>query len=242
MAPVVVILMFLVVAAVMLVVAAHGQRLERERTAMLAALSAERGWAFAPAKDRRTPRDYRRFELFTRGHSRSAFNTMRGSIDVWTMPVRFQMGDYTYSITTSNGKSSSTRTYEVSYVLLELPFAGVPDLTIRPEGVLDSMAQALGFQDIDFEDVEFSRRFVVQSADKRFAYDLCHPRMIEFLKARMERDDALVIRDGAMCFWGRERWDAPTFVGWVATLHEFFGLWPSHVVRDLGGAPATERA
>ena len=35
--------------------------------------------------------------------------------------------------------------------------------------------------DIDFESAEFSRKFVVRSPDKKFAYDFCNARMIEYL-------------------------------------------------------------
>jgi hypothetical protein len=43
--------------------------------------------------------------------------------------------------------------------------------------------QAFGYDDIDFESHEFSRKFCVRSKDKKFAYDVCHARMIEYLLA-----------------------------------------------------------
>ena len=63
------------------------------------------------------------------------------------------------------------------------PFRNVPDLLIRPEGFFDKVAGAFGFDDIDFESEEFSRAFFVKSSDKRFAYDVLHPRMLELLMA-----------------------------------------------------------
>src|ERR1035441_7551738 len=50
--------------------------------------------------------------------------------------------------------------------------------------VLGKMAAALGLEDdIKFESAEFARTYRVQSKDKRFAYDVCNPQMIEYLLA-----------------------------------------------------------
>ena len=56
-------------------------------------------------------------------------------------------------------------------------------LTIAREGVFSKIAQAFGYDDIDFESHEFSRKFCVRSKDKKFAYDVCNARMIEYLLA-----------------------------------------------------------
>ncbi len=55
------------------------------------------------------------------------------------------------------------------------------------------------YGDISFESNEFSRRFRVKSRDKKFAYDVCHPRMIDFLLAnddltvQIRRDELTLI-------------------------------------------------
>lgn len=56
-------------------------------------------------------------------------------------------------------------------------------MKIGPEGFFSKIAQAIGFDDIDFESHEFSRQFCVRSSDKKFAYDFCNARMIEYLLA-----------------------------------------------------------
>jgi hypothetical protein len=43
------------------------------------------------------------------------------------------------------------------------------------------VAQAFGYDDIDFESHEFSRKFCVRSQNKKFAYDFCNAKMIEYL-------------------------------------------------------------
>ena len=64
-----------------------------------------------------------------------------------------------------SGKSTQTHTYRFSYLIAHVPFAGVPALLNRREGMFDKIAGAFGFDDIDYESAEFSRRFQVKSAD-----------------------------------------------------------------------------
>jgi hypothetical protein len=54
-------------------------------------------------------------------------------------------------------------------------------LRISPETAASKLAQALGYEDIDFDSVEFSDAFCVRSPDRKFAYDVCHPRMMTYL-------------------------------------------------------------
>jgi hypothetical protein len=57
-----------------------------------------------------------------------------------------------------------------------------PQLTIGPENFAVKFAETLGVtNDIKFESAEFSQRFRVHSADKKFAYDVCNQKMMEYL-------------------------------------------------------------
>jgi hypothetical protein len=69
-----------------------------------------------------------------------------------------------------------------SCFILRLP-RSVPRLTIAGEELSSKIAQAFGYDDIDFESHEFSRKFCVRSPDKKFAYDICNARMMEYLLA-----------------------------------------------------------
>jgi hypothetical protein len=61
-----------------------------------------------------------------------------------------------------------------------------PDLTIRREGFFTRVAEVFGYQDIKFESAEFSKTFCVRSDDKKFAYDVCHAKMMEYLLANRD--------------------------------------------------------
>ena len=115
---------------------------------------------------------------------------------------------------------------------MHLPFGMTPDLLIRPEGLFDKIKGAFGFDDIDFESEEFSRRFHVKSSDRRFAYDVLHPRMMEFLLA--VRPVMIDIERGRCCLSdGGRCWKPEGFASRIAFLREFFDRWPDHLTASL---------
>ena len=71
-----------------------------------------------------------------------------------------------------------------------------PELKIGSEGFFSKLGQALGYDDIDFESHEFSRKFCVRSGDKKFAYDVCNAQMIEYLLSNP--DLTIEIEDNAL--------------------------------------------
>lgn len=232
-----IIVIVLLVGGLIIAGAIHAQKKAQERRDALAALAGELGFIFDPSSDADHDDEYAHFEIFRRGHSRSAYNTLTGSIDPGgdegVDPLAVKMGDFTYKITSSNGKTTTTRTYHFSYLILHLPYSSVPDLLIRPEGLFDKLAGAFGFDDIDFESAEFSRRFHVKSSDKKFAYDVCDPRMMEFLM-QPPGPPTIDIEHGRCCLSdGGKRWEPEQFKGTLAWAKRFFEHWPEHVVKAL---------
>ena len=67
---------------------------------------------------------------------------------------------------------------------------------ITREGFLSKIAQAFGYDDVDLESAEFSRVFCVRSKNKKFAYDVCHAQMMEYLLAN--RDLSIEIEGRAL--------------------------------------------
>ena len=220
------------VVALVLVAIYLGHQAAKKRCEAMAALAADLGWSFSPEKDTRHDDEYAHFEIFRRGHLRAAFNTLRGHLEIDGRSFSAKAGDFRYKITSSNGKTTTTRTHRFSYRILHLPFSGLPDLLIRSEGVFDKMAGAFGFDDIDFESAEFSRRFYVKSPDRRFAYDVVSPRMMEFLLRRpgpaidLERDRCCLSE-------GRRRWEPDQLKSHLRFASTFFERWPDHVVAEF---------
>ena len=62
-----------------------------------------------------------------------------------------------------------------------------PKVTIGPVSLSAKLEAVFGLGDeVKFEFAEFSRRFCVRSADKKFAYDVCNPQMMEYLLANRD--------------------------------------------------------
>ena len=72
----------------------------------------------------------------------------------------------------------------LSFFVLDLE-SELPVLTVKEErpasAILARIADALGRGDIDFESHEFSERYDVRGISKKFAYDFCNTKMMEYL-------------------------------------------------------------
>ena len=227
-----IILGFVVIVALIAIGGYYAHKAAQKRRDELRALAAELGWSFDPAEDRAHDKRYR-FPAFQQGHSRAAYNTLAGDLVVDGRRFPARMGDYTYKITQHTGKTTTTVTYRLSYLIVHAPFPGLPDLLIRRENLLDKLAGALGFDDIDFESSEFSRAFHVKCPDKKLAYDIVHPRMMEFLMA--SDPPAIDVRAGVLCLTeGTKVWPAAEFRGRLAWAAAFFDLWPDYLTSQLG--------
>lgn len=145
----------------------------RRRDAMRQ-VAARLGLMFDPGRDKVLPKQYKFLDKLRQGSSRYAFNILSGRYKNHDIKAF----DYHYK----TGSGDSEHHHYISFFMLQLPRAFV-ELKIGPERFFSKVAQALGYDDIDFESHEFSRKFCVRSADKKFAYDVCNAKMIEYLLA-----------------------------------------------------------
>jgi hypothetical protein len=166
-------LVLFVAFAVMLVLLAV--RTAAKRRAELLALSAELGLTFAEGDPFDIPDSYKRFDWLTEGENQKACNVLYGQIG----SLGVKAFDYSYETEDSDDHHT---THSFSAIIVDTN-AVFPTLLIRPEGLFDRVAGTLGFNDTDFESDEFSRRFYVSSDNKKFAYDVVHPLMMDFLIA-----------------------------------------------------------
>lgn len=158
--------------ALIVVIAIVGYINALKRREAMAGLARRLGLRFDPGKDRYMARRYRFLDKLRRGSNRYAYNILSGNYQGHDVEVF----DYHYQV--SSGKH--THHYNFSFFILGLG-QSFPELVIDKEGFFSKVAQALGYDDIDFESHEFSRQFCVRSTDKKFAYDVCNGRMIEYL-------------------------------------------------------------
>ncbi len=227
------IIMGVAVVAVVGLIAYYAHLRAQNRRDELSALAAEIGWRFSPTAVRSRDEMYAHLDIFRRGHSPKAYNTLMGSVEIDGAHCDGLMGDFKYKTTHTNSKGQTrTSTHRFSYLILDVPYAGVPDLLVRREGLFDKLAAIVGFDDIDFESAEFSRKFHVKSPDRKFAYAVITPEMMEFLLA--SDAPAVDIERGKCCMSnGRSKWQVPEFRQRLPWLIAFFDRWPEHVRADL---------
>jgi hypothetical protein len=135
------------------------RRKERERTEALRRVAETAGLAFEERGEVEALRARGDLPLFGRGHSKRVKNVMSGRLGDSDVVV------FDYQYTTGGGKHQQTTHQTV--VLFPGAKRSLPDLRMAPENALYRIAEAFGYQDIDFESSpEFSRRYLVQGPDE----------------------------------------------------------------------------
>jgi hypothetical protein len=162
---------FLILVILVIVVAiAIAIYLDHKRKEMWRGIAARYGLHYDPG-DPLGLVDRQPFALFQIGSSKRVSNTLQGQTD----GMNVVLFDYRY--VTGSGKHQQTHHW--SALMVELPFSGA--LHIRPESFFDRIAAVFGWDDYNFEYERFNRAFKVTGPNKKFAYDICHGEMMEFL-------------------------------------------------------------
>jgi hypothetical protein len=149
---------------------------DARRRGQMAALAASMGLAYSPDDPVGISDRYDGIRAIGRGFERRAFNVIRGEFRGREV-LAF---DYICKTVEQGGKSRQTHHFSAVLVPCACQF---PRLLLRPEGLTDRLAGAFGSEDIDFESHEFSRRWYVSGPDRKFAYQVVHPEMMEHLLA-----------------------------------------------------------
>jgi hypothetical protein len=187
-----VIIILILVAAIIIAAAIFGARVARKRREELAALARRLGLNYRADNDSSLAARFAFLNALAQGSNRYAFNLLSGEYQDHEVLVF----DYHYETHSTDSKGNrQTHHHYFSFFILLLP-RSFPELRITCEGWLWKIAQTFGFDDIDFESAEFSRAFCVRSKDRKFAYDVCHAQMMEYLLAN--RDLSIEIEDRAL--------------------------------------------
>mgnify|MGYP000517316979 CR=1 FL=1 len=156
--------------------------------------------------------------------ARYAFNVLEG--DCQGHPVR--VFDFHNEIRRSSKGRPTTERRHLSCFVLEHQLAA-PELLILSESRPLRLGKTFGLPDIDFESNEFSRAFVVQCKDKRFAYDICHTRMMEYLLAH--RDLSIEIERNCLSLSFDRRLKVAEIPQRLEQLLEIRDLFPNYLFR-----------
>jgi hypothetical protein len=170
-------LIFLLFGAIVVAAAIYGWYAESKRRDEIFVWATKNRFDYCGEKDYSFDKKFSQYECFQKGENHYSYNTVKGS---WS-DRPFLSFDYHYETVTHSSKGGRrTHHHHFSGVLLMSDMTLDP-LFIRPETILDKFTEFVGWNDIDFESAEFSKAFYVKAEDKKWAYDVLHQRMMEFL-------------------------------------------------------------
>lgn len=196
---------------------------ERKRQTALQQLAASLNFRFSAHEDRGIAKRFHFLEHFGMGSNRYAQHIFTG--ESGGEAVSFFEYHYQTSSSDSDGNSKTQHHY-FSVFTLSMP-RSFPELVIKPEGFFAKLTQAFGFDDIDFESLEFSKRYQVESRDKKFAYDFCNARMIDYLLNKQNLVVEVEHRTLALTYRGK--FSTHTVRGHLRQLQQIRSLIPSHL-------------
>lgn len=197
-----------------------------KRRKMLAAWAQRRGLSFSPSNDSDMDDRFGGFKCLHRGHGRHACNIASGEWDGLGITA------FDYHYTTGSGKNRQHHSFSAVIVRSPIP---LKPLFIRREGFFDKVSAFFGFDDIDFESAEFSRRFFVSADDKKWAYDVIHQRMMEYLMSAPEF--AIQFDSANIIAWRSRRFDPPELEAAIRMIRGMLDLLPEYLVREMTGRP-----
>ena len=197
-----------------------------KRRKELLAWATAHGLAFSPAQDGSMDFQFRAFNCLQSGDNRYAFNVTNGK---WSDHdfVGFDYHYQTYTYSSKGGRQ--TQHHYFSAVILSSPVLLKP-LFIRPEGFFDKIGEFFGFDDIDFESAEFSRKFYVKSPDKKWAYDVIHQRTMEFMLAMP--NFSLQFAGNAVIAWRGATFKIPDFEQAAELVKGILDRLPEYVLKQ----------
>ena len=132
---------------------------EKQRREDLSAEASRLGFEFRPEFQPQLVDRLVHFGLFSRGHSRRAWNVMDGRAG----DVKVLLFDYVY--VTGSGKYRQAWMHTM--ILFESGRLQLPAFSLRPSSFRDKIANAFGQQDIEVEaSPEFSAAYVLQGEDE----------------------------------------------------------------------------
>lgn len=225
------IVIFILVALFIIVIAILGAQAAKQRREALATLAARLGLRFQAERDYSLSDRFSFLAALAQGSDRYGYNLLSGNFRGHEVLVF----DYHYETHSRDSKGrQQTHHHHFSFFILLLP-QSFPELRITREGFLSKIAQAFGYDDIDLESAEFSRAFCVRSKDKKFAYDVCNPAMMEYLLAH--RDLSIEIEDRALALAFGHCLAVPGIEMNLDRLLEIRSRVPEYLFAQPGSAP-----
>lgn len=218
----------LIVAGVALiaVIAYYSWLAAKKRREAFQTWSAAHGWNYISQRDRGTYERFRFLDKLNQGSNRYAFDRLSGEWEGRNAEA------FTFHFETHSSDSKGHRRTHHHYIgivaiSIEREF---PELRIHPEGLFSKIGQFFGYDDIDFESVEFSKKFSVRSENKKLAFDFCNTGMMEYLLQHSKT--ALELEGNTLAIYDANRLNPDEVEPYLNHLSKIRSLMPEYLFRD----------
>lgn len=138
--------------------------------------AAAHGWTYAPTDWMVHSEFSRSGGIFNRGHKHRFKNVISGVHD----GRDFVAFDFTYTTTTHRDGKKRSQSHHYGVVAVDVQ-TSLPRLHVAPESIFGRLIGSVTNTDIELESDAFNQVFTVNCADRKFASDVLHPRMMELL-------------------------------------------------------------
>ncbi|MGH3621231.1 MAG: hypothetical protein ACRDQ5_05490 [Sciscionella sp.] len=149
-------------------------RQNKKKIAELTRLTQQRGWTYTERDDSLADRFVG--EPFGKGFDRQAWHILRGN----HRGREVLAFEYVYHEHRGGGDKRHTVTYRNLVASLRTP-APRPTLELSRKGFGRRLLGIVGVRDLRLESEEFNKAFLIRTENDRFAYDVLHPRMMEWM-------------------------------------------------------------
>ena len=222
--PAIIVILLIVGAAV------FGIQQARKRREALAAWAEQQGLEFAADEIRGFDERYPSFDCLRTGSNCYAYNISRG---LWYQRS-VQAFDYHYETHSTDSKGHRTTHHHHFSAVIVANKVPLKPLLIRPEGFFDRVKDLFGFEDINFESAEFSRKFYVAAPERKWAYDVLHQRALEFLL--VSPVFSLMFDAHSVIAWRNTTFKPAEFTQSLTLVRGLLDQLPEYVVKEQTGA------
>jgi hypothetical protein len=142
--------------------------------------------------------------------------------------------DYVTETVENDGKTARRQKHHFCVVAIKHGFVW-PHIRLSPESFDHRVARMFGMKELTLESEEFNRKYFVEVEDDRSAYDILHPKSIDFLLRIPARDWQMsnmylvVAANGEMSVQEIRRV--------IRDMNDFIDLLPDYVRQDRGFQP-----
>ena len=166
------------------------------------AFAAKRRWQYFERGDSKLENRFLD-EPFGQGQDRRARHVFRGEHRGRKI-LAYEYSYTTYSNDSDGRRRAETHDHVITSVYLPKP---KPVLELAREGFGRKLLGFVGVRDLQLESEQFNEKFLIKTDDNRFAYDILHPRMMEWMLGderalrygfRFERGDLMVWDHGQL--------------------------------------------